>query len=979
MISQPRPLQIVISLGQSLSVGATATVSRRVLSTTPVNADTILGLNFGSTHNNAAGWGANPVNDSLFSGFTALREVGTETHVSGMMLALRDSYLNAGIAPPTLLHINAGAGGRSILELMTPRSRVFQDISSALDATVPGDIFAVSAGGDSFNFYQRSQSGYQFELMRTGPLVYMDNLRTQLQLAVDHAMRDGFELSPTIVFSWIQGQSDNSLKYDSYLNELIDEVNAMVDQVFGRDVSLLTVVSQTRGYSAKTISLDQIKVVFDRTDVSFGASEFEFQARYPARVNGDYTHLSPEGYFLMGQRIGRNIFDALHGQENRPILIDSVEQVDTRTLIVTFSGVDTFLVHDPSRYQASNLMMPPSHFGFAAYGANGSKPAAFSIQSAEIMGPNSVRLNFGADIVGDFTLYLGRTPEDLLTDGPDGLNLQGFGGTTLRDAGRLGALPPTGSTVLADPFLYEFAPIQALLVAGNKAPLLTSAFSITVKENNAAVTDLNATDDRSREGSGLTYAITGGADAGLFGIDALTGVIRFRTAPNFENPADSDRNNIYVVNVAARDALGAVANSVVTVTVVNGNDAPSNLVASPLSVDRNAAAGTTIGWLTGSDEDADSVLIYSLVSPLASFVAVDRTTGRIFVSDTAQLLISVDKVALITARVADASGLTLDRQFEIALLGQAPLTVSYIGTENADTASYSGSLQWLADGGAGDDRLTGGSGNDIIRGGSGADRLSGGNGNDQVIGGDGNDILFGGGGLDTLDGGNGDDRLDGNAGADLMRGGAGNDTYHFDDSGDVALEGDIIGNDLGGYDRIISLVTFTMPDFVEEGSLSGTANIAIQGNRANNILTGNSGANLLSGGAGNDRITGNDGDDILLGGPGSDTLIGGNGADSYVFNSLVEGTDVISGFSTGIDKIVLGASIFQDLVSQPGLLDPSMFTVGAAATLGSHRVIYDPTARALLFDPDGVGGLAAIRLATFSLSTGVSAADILIG
>lgn len=979
MNNEPRKLQIILSLGQSLSVGATATVSREIISTQPVSLDSILGLDFGPSHSNATGWGSAPVNASQFLGFTAIRESGSETHVSGMMAALRDSYIQAGIGVPNLLHINAGSGGRSILQLMTPQSRIFQDIEAGYASTSVGDIFAVDAGNGSYNFYQRTINGYTFEQTRSGPLVFIDNLRHQLQLAVRHANQEGFEILPNVVFSWIQGQSDSSLKYDQYLAELIDELNAMVDQVFGYDVKVSTVVSQTRGYSSKTISLDQLNIITERSDVAFGASEFEFQARYPARVNGDYTHLSPEGYFHMGQRIGRNIFDMLQGQENHPILFDRIEQIDMRTLVVTFSGVDSQLVHDVSRYLSSNLMVPPSNFGFAAYSENGSRPATFAIASAQIIGPNSVRLNFDADIVGNFTLYLGRTPEDLLTDGPGGLNLQDFGGTTLRDAGRLPSVAPTGTKILADPFLYEFAPIQSRLVMANRAPALPATLSYRMTENNTQIIDLNATDDRSGEGNGLRYAITGGPDATLFAINPASGQLSFIAPPNFEISKDSDHNNIYIVNVTVWDSLGASSNADLSVTVLDANEAPTMAPTSSFTVDRTATAGTTIGWLTGSDEDAGSALTYSLATPTNSFFAVERATGRVFVADTTRLLTTIEPAVTSSAIVTDSGGLSGQGQFQILLTGQMPANVIYVGTSNADSISYSGSLQWVADGGAGDDRLTGGSGNDIIEGSLGHDRLAGGLGNDQLSGGDGNDTLLGGTGNDTLYGGNGDDRLDGNSGSDAMWGGAGNDLYYIDDQNDIVIELDANGRDSGGIDRIIGTLSFTLPNFVEIGTLSGIGNHGIDGNNLNNTLTGNSGNNILKGLIGNDRLVGNEGNDIIFGGPGDDTLIGGTGQDSYWYSSINDGTDQISGFETGIDKIVFAASMFSGNGAFQGALDPAHFVIGPTATTIMHRVIYDPVARALLFDVDGVGGLAAIRLATFSSSTAINASDILIG
>lgn len=59
-----------------------------------------------------------------------------------------------------------------------------------------------------------------------------------------------------------------------------------------------------------------------------------------------------------------------------------------------------------------------------------------------------------------------------------------------------------------------------------------------VDENNRLVVDLNASD---KDGDTLSFSIVGGADKAAFTIDADTGVLRFVKAPDYENPADFER------------------------------------------------------------------------------------------------------------------------------------------------------------------------------------------------------------------------------------------------------------------------------------------------------------------------------------------------------------------------------------------------------------------------------------------------------
>ncbi|HUL02172.1 MAG TPA: calcium-binding protein, partial [Gemmatimonadales bacterium] len=185
----------------------------------------------------------------------------------------------------------------------------------------------------------------------------------------------------------------------------------------------------------------------------------------------------------------------------------------------------------------------------------------------------------------------------------------------------------------------------------------------------------------------------------------------------------------------------------------------------------------------------------------------------------------------------------------------------------------------------------------------------------------------------TLTGNSAANTLDGGAGADTMIGGAGDDTYVVDNASDVVTE-----NANEGTDTILSSLTRTLPNNVENLTLTGTSAINGTGNSLNNVLRGNSAANTLSGGAGNDSyyvstgdtvsessgqgtdtvfsditwtlgsnlenltligtanvnatgntlsnaLTGNSGNNTLDGGTGTDTMAGGAGNDTYVVDN----------------------------------------------------------------------------------------------
>ncbi len=180
-----------------------------------------------------------------------------------------------------------------------------------------------------------------------------------------------------------------------------------------------------------------------------------------------------------------------------------------------------------------------------------------------------------------------------------------------------------------------------------------------------------------------------------------------------------------------------------------------------------------------------------------------------------------------------------------------------------------------------------------LQGGSQPDSLTGDNAANILVGREGNDVLNGGGG---------NDRLNGGAGADTMRGGTGDDTYVIPDAGDTIIE---LLNE--GTDTVISSVSYTLGDNLENLQLNGTAlngtgnalDNTIDGSSANNVLEGGGGNDIIYGETGNDTLAGGEGNDTLDGGTGEDTLFGDAGADTLLGNN---GHDVLNG-GTGNDSL----------------------------------------------------------------------------
>ena len=68
---------------------------------------------------------------------------------------------------------------------------------------------------------------------------------------------------------------------------------------------------------------------------------------------------------------------------------------------------------------------------------------------------------------------------------------------------------------------------------------------------------------------GIKWSLGEGSDKDKFSIDESTGTLVFNNAPDFENPNDSDNDNIYLVNVIATDPAQNQSNQNVTITILN--------------------------------------------------------------------------------------------------------------------------------------------------------------------------------------------------------------------------------------------------------------------------------------------------------------------------------------------------------------------------------------------------------------------------
>lgn len=133
---------------------------------------------------------------------------------------------------------------------------------------------------------------------------------------------------------------------------------------------------------------------------------------------------------------------------------------------------------------------------------------------------------------------------------------------------------------------------------GTAAPVITSAATATAAENtSASVYTVAATDADS---TGLTYGLSAAGDAGDFTINATTGAVSFVRSPNFEWPADANRDNVYELTVTASDGVNTTSRAV-SLTVENR--------AGRVSTRRVALGFSSPVFVLGRGDGTDRILV----------------------------------------------------------------------------------------------------------------------------------------------------------------------------------------------------------------------------------------------------------------------------------------------------------------------------------------------------------------------------------
>jgi len=133
----------------------------------------------------------------------------------------------------------------------------------------------------------------------------------------------------------------------------------------------------------------------------------------------------------------------------------------------------------------------------------------------------------------------------------------------------------------------------------------------SIPENSTIAATIKAQDEDGS--SQLKYSLSnasGSSDEDILSIDGETGVVTFKSAPNYEDPLDKNKDNTFHFSVIASDGLlSAIASYSFSIT--NVNERP---VISLAKIDDIEEGKTLVATISASDPDANTSLTYTFIS-----------------------------------------------------------------------------------------------------------------------------------------------------------------------------------------------------------------------------------------------------------------------------------------------------------------------------------------------------------------------------
>ena len=207
----------------------------------------------------------------------------------------------------------------------------------------------------------------------------------------------------------------------------------------------------------------------------------------------------------------------------------------------------------------------------------------------------------------------------------------------------------------------------------------SSTFSKSINENSTAAHTFTAEES-------VTWSLNGGADASKFSINSSTGALSFSSAPDFENPADSNTDNDYVVVVRSTNSSSSTVDQTSTITILDVDEIPAQITGSSgsagdatstKSIQENVSgvhafsSNETVTWSLNGGADASKFVIDSSSGTLSFSNAPDYENP----TDS-----NADNNYVVVVRATDAQNNTSDQTHTV--------TITDIGEKTNDSDNF---------------------------------------------------------------------------------------------------------------------------------------------------------------------------------------------------------------------------------------------------------------------------------------------------
>ncbi len=228
----------------------------------------------------------------------------------------------------------------------------------------------------------------------------------------------------------------------------------------------------------------------------------------------------------------------------------------------------------------------------------------------------------------------------------------------------------------------------------NDAPTALALSSTSMIENipvGTFVAKLSTTDPDASQNNFVYSFVAGAGSAGNAGFYISNDSLFTNMVYNYETASS------YSIRVKTTDPLNGSFQQSFSISILDGNDAPSDLILSSTQINENSSLGTTIGTFTSVDQDASSTFVYSLVSGTGS---TDNNSFSLLggsLRTNSNLDYETKSSYSIRVRTSDGSGGSFEKAFTISILdvNDAPTNIALSANslkENTATNTIIGAL-----------------------------------------------------------------------------------------------------------------------------------------------------------------------------------------------------------------------------------------------------------------------------------------------